>query len=216
MKIIAAFGCSSWRGICGFAQLTPRPGQLSRAAILLLGLGLTSCCTTKDPLAPPATAETVDLNRYAGRWFEIARLPMPFQKAGEAAMAEYGSNPDGTISVHNIAIRPDGSQHGIRGYAKVLNPPANTKLAVRFSTWFGPLIPVPKAGNYWVLHVDDRYQEAIVGTPNRKYLWLLARTATIPGQRYAALVAKAEALGFDVSRLLRTSPQSTAESQTLP
>jgi apolipoprotein D and lipocalin family protein len=207
MKIIAAFGCSSCKGTRGFARLIPRPAQLSRAAILLLGLGLTSCCSTKSPLAPPATAETVDLSRYAGRWFEIARLPMPFQKAGEAAMAEYGSNPDGTLSVHNIAIRPDGSQHDIRGRAKVLNPPANTKLAVRFSTWFGPLIPVPKEGNYWVLHVDDRYQEAIVGTPNRKYLWLLARTATISGERYATLVAKAEALGFDVSRLIRAPPR---------
>jgi len=186
---------------------TPSLAMLRRIAIVLMGLGLTSCCTTKEPLAPPATAETVDLNRYAGRWFEIARLPMPFQKAGEAAMAEYGSNPDNTLSVRNIAIRPDGSQHDIRGYAKVLNPPENTKLAVRFRTWFGPLIPVPKEGNYWVLHVDDHYQEAIVGTPNRKYLWLLARTATIPGQRYAALVAKAEALGFDVSRLIKAPPR---------
>lgn len=190
--------------------------MLRGIAVVLVGLGLTACCTTKPPLAPPATAKTVDLSRYAGRWFEIARLPMPFQKAGEAALAEYGRNPDGTLSVHNIAIRPDGSQHDIRGQAKVLNPPENTKLAVRFHTWFGPLIPVPKAGNYWVLHVDDRYEEAIVGTPNRKYLWLLARTATISRPSYDALVAKAEALGFDVSRMIRTSPQSTVESQTLP
>jgi apolipoprotein D and lipocalin family protein len=176
---------------------------LRRIAIVLMGLGLTSCCTTKHPLDPPATAKRVDLSRYVGRWYEIARLPMPFQKAGEAALAEYGSNPDGTLSVHNIAIRPDGSQHDIRGRAKVLNPPANTKLAVRFSTWFGPLIPMPKQGNYWVLHVDDRYQEAIVGTPNRKYLWLLARTPTISTPSYDGLVAKAAALGFDVSRLIK-------------
>ncbi len=153
---------------------------------------------------PPATATRVDLQRYAGRWHEIARLPMPFQKAGEAAIAEYGMNPDGTIAVHNIAIRPDGSQHDIRGYAKVLNPPENTKLAVRFSTWFGPLIPVPKDGNYWVLHVSDDYQEALVGTPDRKYLWLLARTASLPEPRYAALVSKARQLGYDVSRLIKS------------
>jgi apolipoprotein D and lipocalin family protein len=103
---------------------------------------------------PPATAERVDLARYTGRWFEIARLPTFFQKANEAAIADYGSNPDGTISVHNIAIRPDGSRRDIRGYAKILNPPANTKLAVRFCTWFGWFIPVPKEGNYWILHVD--------------------------------------------------------------
>jgi apolipoprotein D and lipocalin family protein len=151
---------------------------------------------------PPVTAGAVDLNRYIGRWYEIARLPMRFQKANEAAIAEYGTHADGTISVHNIAIRPDGSQRDIRGYAKVLNPPENTKLTVRFKTWFGPLIPVPKEGNYWILHVDENYQEAIVGTPNRKYLWLLARTPTIPEAHYQALVARANELRFDTSRLL--------------
>jgi apolipoprotein D and lipocalin family protein len=169
----------------------------------LLGLGLASCSSTSRHVHAPATAEAVDLSRYAGRWYEIARLPMRFQKANEAAIAEYGTNADGTISVHNIAIRPDGSQRGIRGYAKVLNPPENTKLGVRFKTWFGPLIPVPKEGNYWILHVDEHYQEAIVGTQNRKYLWLLARTPTIPEASYASLVARADQLGFDTSRLLR-------------
>ena len=176
---------------------------LRRVALVLLGLGLASCSSTKNPAEAPATAKGVDLNRYLGRWFEIARLPVAFQKANEAAIAEYGSRTDGSVSVHNIAIRPDGSQHDIRGYAKVLNPPQNTKFAVRFSTWFGPLIPVPKEGNYWILHVDERYEEAIVGTPNRKCLWLLARTATLPEPRYAALVARAKALGFDVSRILK-------------
>jgi apolipoprotein D and lipocalin family protein len=169
---------------------------------VLLGLVLVSCSTTSRR-ADPVTAESVDLSRYTGRWYELARLPMPFQKANEAAIAEYGTNADGTISVHNIAIRPDGSQHDIRGYAKVLNPPVNTKFSVRFRTWFGPLIPVPKEGNYWILHVDEPYQEAVVGTPNRKYLWLLARTPTISEARYAALVATAGQLGFDSSRLLK-------------
>ena len=173
------------------------------AVLVLLGLGLVSCSSPGGRAGAPATAAKVDLSRYTGRWFEIARLPMRFQKVDEAAIAEYGSNDDGTISVRNIAIRPDGSQHEIRGTAKVLNPPENTKLTVRFKTWFGPLIPVPKKGNYWILHVDEDYQEAIVGTPNRKYLWLLARTPTISDARYASLVAKADRLGFDTSRLLK-------------
>ncbi|MGB6222021.1 lipocalin family protein [Haloferula sp.] len=179
-----------------------------RPVIILLAIGITSSCATKNTENPPATAKLVDLSRYTGRWHEIARLPMPFQKDDEAAIAEYGANPDGTLSVHNIAIRPDGSQHDIRGKATVLNPPKNTKLAVRFSTWFGPLIPVPKEGNYWVLHVDDSYQEAIVGTPDRKYLWILSRTPTIPELRYTSLVDKAEASGFDVSRLIRPAQKA--------
>jgi apolipoprotein D and lipocalin family protein len=181
----------------------PRLARLGRALLGLLGLGLAACSPPRA-LDVPATATRVDLQRYAGRWFEIARLPAGFQKADEAAIAEYGANADGTLSVHNIAVRPDGTQHDIRGYAKVLNPPINTKLAVRFSTWFGPLIPVPKEGNYWVFHVDDDYQEAIVGTPDRKYLWLLARTPAIPPPQYAALFAKAKQLGFDVSRIIQT------------
>jgi len=187
----------------------PRPAGLARlrhAVLGLLGLGLVASSSAKSPVEPPTTAIVVDLNRYAGRWFEIARLPLFFQKANEAAIAEYGSNPDGTVSVHNIAVRPDGTQHDIRGYATVLNPPENTKLAVRFSTWFGPLIPVPKAGNYWILYVDELYQEAIVGTPDRKNLWLLARTSPISDERYTALVAQAEQLGFDVSRLIKDPP----------
>ena len=176
---------------------------LSRMTAVLIALGLASCSSKSSSRAAPTTAAKVDLSRYAGRWFEIARLPVRFQKANEAAIAEYGRSTDGTVSVHNLAIRPDGSQHGIHGSAKVLNPPENTKLAVRFSTWFGPFIPIPKEGNYWILHVDEDYQEAIVGTPDRRYLWLLARTSTLPETRYAALVAKADRLGFDTSRLLK-------------
>jgi apolipoprotein D and lipocalin family protein len=183
--------------------MTPSLALLRHTVLVLLGLSLASCSSPTSRGDAPATAKVVDLSRYTGRWFEIARLPMPFQKANEAAIAEYGRNADGTVSVHNIAIRADGSQHDIRGRAKVLNPPENTRLAVRFSTWFGPLIPVPKAGNYWILHVDEDYQEALVGTPDRKYLWLLARTSTIPEPRYTALVAQADRLGFDTARLLK-------------
>jgi apolipoprotein D and lipocalin family protein len=175
--------------------------HLQHFGLLLAILMLASCNTPVK--SPPATAAKVELTRYTGRWHEIARLPMRFQKADEAAIAEYGTNADGTISVHNIAIRPDGSQHDIRGYARVLNPPENTKLEVRFSTWFGPLIPLSKEGNYWILHVDDRYQRAIVGTPNRKYLWFLARSPKISEQDYDTLVQKAKSLGFDTSRLIR-------------
>jgi len=182
--------------------MRPSLTAIRPVALVLLGLGLLSCSTTRSRVDVPATAERVELSRYTGRWYEIARLPMRFQKANEAAIAEYGIHTDGTISVHNMAIRPDGSQRGIRGYARVLNPPENTKLTVRFKTWFGPLIPVPKDGNYWILHVGEDYEEAIVGTPNRKYLWLLARTPTISEARQAALVARANQLGFDTARLI--------------
>ncbi len=175
------------------------------ATLAVTTLVMPSCTAPKRPSDDPATTARVDLARYAGRWHEIARLPAPFQKDNEAAIAEYGMNADGSLSVRNIAVRPDGTQRDIKGSAKVLNPPENTKLAVRFDTWFGPLIPVPKEGNYWILHVDENYQEAIVGTPDRKYLWLLARTPEIPETRFTALKKKAGGLGFDVARLIKTA-----------
>jgi apolipoprotein D and lipocalin family protein len=172
--------------------------------LCIIGLALASCSAPDGRATPPLTAGKVDLARYTGRWHEIARLPAPFQKDNESAIADYGMNADGTVSVHNIAVRPDGTQYGIKGYAKVLNPPENTKLAVRFNTWFGPLIPVPDEGNYWILHVGENYQEAIVGTPDRRFLWLLARTPGISEKRYKTLVGKARDAGFDVTRLVIT------------
>ena len=160
-----------------------------------------SACSSHQQ-QPPVTAAHVDLSRYAGRWYEIARLPMPFQKINEAATSEYGSLPNGTLSVHNIAIRPGGSQHDIHGYAEVLNPPENTKLAVHFSTWFAPFIPISEEGNYWILYIDKNYEEAIVGTPNRKYLWILARTSKIPDHKLQDLLQKTGHLGFDLSKMI--------------
>ncbi|MFZ4594876.1 MAG: lipocalin family protein [Verrucomicrobiaceae bacterium] len=174
------------------------PRRLSALACLLL-----SACSAPSVTSPPATAAKVDLARYAGRWYEIARLPMPFQRAEDAAVAEYAANLDGTLAVHNIATRPDSTKQEIRGTATVLNAPQNTKLAVRFDTWFGPLIPVSEQGNYWILHVDVGYQHALVGTPNRRYLWLLSRTAKISPATDAALLAKARALGYDTTALIR-------------
>jgi apolipoprotein D and lipocalin family protein len=166
----------------------------------IMGMILSGCSLSRQQ--PPPTAASVDLSRYSGRWYEIARLPMPFQMSSEAALAEYGSLPNGTLSVHNIAIRPDGTQHDIHGYAEVLNAPENTKLAVHFSTWFAPFIPIPKEGNYWILYVEDNYHEAIVGTPDRKYLWILARTPKIPHLKLEDLLQRARKLGFDRSKMI--------------
>ena len=181
--------------------------RFHHTCLAAVGLALASCSAPDEHANPPPTAGKVDLGRYAGRWHEIARLPAPFQKDDESAIAEYGMNADGTVSVHNIAVRADGARRGIKGYAKVLNPPENTKLAVRFQTWFAPFIPVPAVGNYWIFHVDGNYQEAIVGTPDRRFLWLLSRSPRISAHRKAALVARAESLGFDVARLVTTQRQ---------
>ena len=171
--------------------------------LLLAALGTLVSCSSSKTTNPPPTAAKVELDRYVGKWYEIARMPMPFQKDDEPAMAEYGKNSDGTVSVHNTALKPDGGKREIRGTATVLNPGVNTKLAVRFNTWFGPLIPVPAEGNYWILHIDPGYTQAIVGTPSRNFLWILARSPKLSEPAYSALVAKAKSLGFATESLIR-------------
>jgi apolipoprotein D and lipocalin family protein len=162
-----------------------------------------AACASSPVKSPPATAAKVDLSRYTGTWHEIARLPMPFQRDGDSATATYGANADGTLSVHNVAKAPNGEKSEIRGSAKVLNPGQNSKLLVSFNAWFSVFIPKPEQGNYWILDVDDGYQRALVGTPDRRYLWILARTPVIPENDEKALITKAQDLGYDVSRLVR-------------
>lgn len=162
-----------------------------------------SCVSPDASVEGPVTASGVEVSRYMGKWHEIARLPAPFQRENETAIAEYALNEnDGTVSVRNVAVRPDGTERDIRGVARILNAPQNTKLDVRFDTWFGPLIPRSVVGNYWILHVDPHYQEAVVGSPSRRYLWILARDPKIRRERRDHLVRVAEERGYAVDRLI--------------
>ena len=172
----------------------------SAAALVLL-----ASCQSVSHSNPPATAAKVDLDRYIGRWHEVARFPTPFQRANEAAIAEYGKSSDGSVSVHNTAVRADGTTRDIRGSPEVLNPGTNTKLAVRFDKWYTALVPVPAQGNYWILYVDRDYQRAIVGTADRKYLWILSRTPQVPEGEMKRLIAMAKSQGFETERLIRSA-----------
>lgn len=182
--------------------LSPLMKRCSLFLIAASAMLLASCSSTSTQ-PPPATASKVDVKRYTGRWHEIARFPMSFQKADEKAYAEYGLNSDGTLSVHNVATAPDGSTRDIHGSAKVLNPGENSRLLVQFDAWFAVFIPKPEAGNYWILHVNADYSEALVGTPDRNFLWILARKPELDAKAYEALVEKARALGYDTERLIR-------------
>ena len=178
---------------------------LQIAALLL------TACGSVPEADPPATAERVELTRYLGRWHEIARLPMPFQKEQEAAIAEYGLRPDGEVSVRNIAVRADGTTREVRGQARVLNPGANSRLLVRFNEWFSVFIPLPEEGNYWILHVDADYQTALVGTPDRRYLWVLARDRVLPEMTLQRLLKIARDQGYDTRRLIRSAQHQPRE-----
>ncbi|VTU14387.1 Outer membrane lipoprotein blc precursor [Variovorax sp. SRS16] len=157
--------------------------------------------------APLQVVAPVDLHRYAGLWHEQARLPNRFQKqcAGPVS-AEYTPMPDGTVEVRNRCILPDGSFDESIGSARVVpvaGQPGAGRLEVRFAPeWLGWLPAV--WGDYWILKLDRAYQVALVGTPNRRYLWVLSRAPRLDDAALEAELDYARTLGFDVDQVERT------------
>lgn len=166
------------------------------AAAATLTLGACAALGPKHPVgngAVPQPAKSVDLDRYLGRWYEIARYEQGFQKDCDGVTADYALRGDGKISVLNRCRKPDGRITDAKGRAKVVDAATRAKLKVSF---FGPFY-----GDYWVLDHADDYSWSIVGEPSGRYLWLLSREAN-PGQaRIDAQIARARALGYDTAQL---------------
>lgn len=164
---------------------------------LLPFLGLAGCATTAKRPAPPVV-ERVDLERYLGQWYELARLPASFQKGCVATTATYSMREDGKIRVVNACRKEtlEGKTRNAEGKAWVVDPATNARLKVTFF-W-------PFSGDYWVVGLDPEYQWALVGTPDYKYLWLLSRTPQVPEAQYEQLVEQARALGYPVEKLIVT------------
>jgi apolipoprotein D and lipocalin family protein len=164
--------------------------------ILILG----GCHRGSRPAAPPlAVVPGVDLTRYAGTWYEIAKYPNRFQRGCVGATAEYTLAPDGKrVDVVNRCREVEsGKEKSIRGKARVVDPATNAKLSVTFF-W-------PFSGDYWILALGEEYEYAVVGTPDRKYLWFLARTPTIGDDLYGRLVDLARERGFDPTRIEKSA-----------
>jgi apolipoprotein D and lipocalin family protein len=142
------------------------------------------------------TATHVDLNRYLGLWYEIARYPNIFQKGCVGSTAMYTARPDGEIDVLNSCRdEQDGSLHEARGRAWVVsNDAGNARLKVSFF-W-------PFRGDYWIIDVGQEYEYAVVGTPNREYLWILSRNPSIDPDVLAKILQHIENQGFVRENLL--------------
>lgn len=170
-------------------------------AIVALGVALSGCAAMlpRHPVgnsAVPQPAKPVELKRYLGRWYEIARYEQGFQKDCEAVTADYSLKADGNIDVLNRCRKPSGKFTQARGTAKIIDAATGAKLKVSF---FGPFY-----GNYWVIDHADDYSWAIVGEPSGRYLWLLSRDPTPGPAAVAQLVARAGQLGYDTSMLRMT------------
>jgi apolipoprotein D and lipocalin family protein len=160
-------------------------------------------CAAIESRQPLQTVASVDLTRYAGTWYEIARLPMWFQRHCIDSKATYTLRPDGKIGVHNECVTDRGKLGQADGLATVVDLNTNARLAVTFDNFFARLVGPSREGNYWILDLDPDYQTALVGTPDRRYLWILSRSPHLDGTTYQRLVGTAQQLGFPVSELIR-------------
>jgi apolipoprotein D and lipocalin family protein len=159
---------------------------------------------------PVRTVDAVDLDRYLGDWFEIARFPNRFQRAcmGDVR-ATYARRSDGRIDVVNRCRATDGHLIEAQGVARIVDARTSAKLKVRFAPAVLSCLALVW-GDYWIVGLADDYSWAVVGSPDRAYLWILARTSTLETARLDAARAAARANGFDIDRLAMTRHTSTS------
>ncbi|GAB3193849.1 apolipoprotein D and lipocalin family protein [Pontibacter aydingkolensis] len=163
------------------------------AGALIAATILVSSCSKNYP--PLETVPSVDLNKYTGRWYEIASLPQRFTKGCHCVYAEYTLNPSGYVEVYNYCRKggTNGEVKDISGKAFPVEGSDNSRLKVQFF-W-------PFKGDYWILELDPEYKHVLVGSPDRESLWILSRTPALDDAVYNLMVQQAKSKGFPVEQL---------------
>ena len=160
---------------------------------------------------PVRTVDAVDLDRYLGEWFEIARFPNRFQRTCTGDVrATYARRADGRVDVINRCRTADGRITEARGVARVVDERTSAKLKVRFAPAALSFLPFVW-GDYWIVGLADDYSWAVVASPDRTYLWILARARTLDAVSLDAARAVARTNGFDLDRLTMT-PHASADA----
>jgi len=149
------------------------------AGFIMLLFSLNNFSQDKE-LPQLVTVKQVDLKKYAGLWYEIAKIPNSFQdQCAYGTTAEYKIQQDGSIQVINKCYDKNGEPDIADGVANVVDKKTNSKLEVSFVSFFGIR---PFWGDYWIIGLDEDYGWAVIGTPTRKYGWVLSRTPTLPNE----------------------------------
>lgn len=177
---------------------------MRHARMLLLLLASIPTCPALAA-APVSSVEQLQMDRYAGQWHEIAHLPVSFQKkcTGEI-VAAYSLRSDGRIDVRNSCRTQDGERIASDGIARaVADHPG--RLQVRFAPDWLSWLPLVWA-DYWVIALDPDYQWAVVGEPDRRYLWILSRSPGMDRELFEQLKARATAMGYDLGELKVMAP----------
>lgn len=177
--------------------LKTRLGNVLALMALALPALTLSGCPSYGPA--PETVDFVDIDQYAGLWYEIASNPVFFNQDLVNVTAEYTKRADGQIDVLNTGYEgsPDGPVDSIQGIARVVDTETNSKLAVRFPSVFGGIFE----GEYWIVALEENYEWAVVTDSQQMTLFILSRTAAMEGELYDAIVADLDAADIDTSRL---------------
>lgn len=184
----------------------------TKLLIAVLGLAALSALTPSSasqttPAASPLTPiEALDVPRYLGTWYEIAKYPNWFQRTCVAnTQARYSLLGDGQLQVVNRCQHADGQTIEAIGTAVQQGDTTSARLKVRFAPAWLSFLPFVW-GDYWVIDLDPAYQLAAVAEPRREYLWILSRTPKVDDKSYQALLERLTQKGFDLSKL-EVSPQ---------
>ena len=162
---------------------------------------------------PVKTVDSVDLQKYLGKWYEIAAIPQSFQKhcVGNTT-AVYGTTEDGLISVVNTCDTTSGTPSIANGRAKVVDKNSNSKLKVTFVHFLGWQFLL--GGDYWILAIGENYSYAIVGAPDRDYAWILSRTPKMTDEQIIEAQKALVTQGFDTCKLIFTIQTSGLQNKT--
>ena len=145
----------------------------------------------------------VDLARYLGRWYEIAHIPVWFQKGcAGGTTAEYTLLKDGFVNVVNRCCDDEGKVKEAKGRAWVVDKQDPAKLKVSFFSLFGLWL---FGGKYWIIDLDENYRYSVIGHPNREIGWILSRTPTLPDDVLKGITERIEAKGYDFSKFKMTN-----------
>ena len=161
----------------------------------------------RQKISPLEVVPYVDLVRYTGVWYEIARYPNSFQEGCVGSRATYAVRDDGKISVLNECYDKsfEGRIKSAKGKAWVVEKETNAKLKVSFFWLF--------AGDYWIIDLGKDYEYAVIGHPERKYLWILSRTKEMDKEVYEGILSRLRDKQYDTSRLIKT-PQKQEKHDT--
>lgn len=156
----------------------------------------------QEKMEEPLTVDFVNLQKYIGKWYEIARLPNWFQKSCiRGTTAEYTIDEDGDIIVKNTCYESDNSLNTATGLAKIVDTKTNAKLKVSFVNILGIRL---FWGDYWILGLGKNYEYAVVGTGNRKYAWILSRTKILSKDKADEAINILKKNGFDITKMQYT------------